>query len=285
MSKRHRAKLSLTIAVMVTALACPTVRASDTARSEPDAAATAEMVGMVEISGGTYQPLYAMDEGPRQVAPYLLDIALVTNGGFLEFVRQHPRWQRSQVKTVFANENYLKHWAGDLDLGPEAAEVAERPVNNVSWFAARAFLKSRGKRLPTSDEWEFAARADATRIDASGDPKFNAALLEWYGRPTAATLPFAREADRNFHGIRGMHGLVWEWVRDFNNAMVTGESRGDSDLEQRLYCAAGATGAVDKSDYAAFMRYAFRSSLKGNYCVANLGFRGARNLKLDETKP
>ncbi len=282
MSKRRRARRRLTIALMATALACPAIRAraGDTAASAPDT------TDMVAISGGSYRPLYAAkEEAPRQVVPYLLDIALVTNGEFLEFVSQHPRWQRSQVKLIFADQNYLKHWAGDLDLGPGAEKLSESPVNNVSWFAVRAFLKSRNKRLPTSDEWEFAALADATRADASGDPKFSAALLEWYGSPTPAMLPSAREAASNFHGVRGMHGLVWEWVSDFNNAMVTGESRGDSDLERRLYCAAGAAGAVDKSDYAAFMRYAFRSSLKGNYCVANLGFRGARNIENDEIKP
>ena len=30
-------------------------------------------------------------------------------------------------------------------------------------------------------------------------------------------------------------------------------------------------------DYAAFMRYGFRSSLKAPYTLANLGFRGAKD--------
>jgi len=275
--KRIRADRRRSIAATVAMLVCSSLHAGDSA--VPDRA----RAEMVQIAGGAYRPLYATDNEPRHVSPFVLDIALVTNGEFLEFVRQHPRWQRSKVKPIFADQNYLKHWAGDLDLGPAAEELSQRPVSNVSWFAARAFLKTRGKRLPNSDEWEFAARADATRPDASGDPEFSATLLEWYGHPTPAVLPVAREAAANYYGVRGMHGLVWEWVRDFNNAMVTGESRGDSDLERRLYCAAGAAGAVDASDYAAFMRYAFRSSLKGNYCVANLGFRGARDIEYDDT--
>ena len=58
---------------------------------------------------------------------------------------------------------------------------------------------------------------------------------------------------------------------------MTGESRGDTTLERNLFCAGGALSAGDPSNYAAFMRYAFRSSLKGNYAVGNLGFRGARS--------
>lgn len=59
----------------------------------------------------------------------------------------------------------------------------------------------------------------------------------------------------------------------FNTAFVTGESRGDTALEKSMFCGSGAVGAADPSDYAAFMRFGFRSSLKGNFTVANLGFR------------
>jgi formylglycine-generating enzyme required for sulfatase activity len=75
-----------------------------------------------------------------------------------------------------------------------------------------------------------------------------------------------------------MHGLVWEWVEDFNSAMVTGESRADSGIERDLFCGSGAASASDFRDYAAFMRYAFRSSLDAKYAVSNLGFRCARSV-------
>lgn len=242
---------------------------------------------MVAIEGGDYTPLYSTAGEKRSVAAFQIDIDAVTNGEFLEFVREHPEWRRSKVKRLFADTGYLKHWADDLDLGPQADVIKDSPVTQVSWFAARAYLKSLGKRLPSTDEWEFVARADAESIDASKTEGFARRLLEWYGKPTPAVIPPIATGEKNLHGVRGQHGLVWEWVRDFNNAMVTGESRGDSDLERRLYCAAGAVDAVDKSDYAGFMRYAFRSSLSGSYTTANLGFRGARSIKYhepDETK-
>ena len=58
-------------------------------------------------------------------------------------------------------------------------------------------------------------------------------------------------------------------------AMVTGESRADTGLERDLFCGSGAAGARDPSDYAAFMRAGYRSSLRANYAVPNLGFRCA----------
>jgi sulfatase modifying factor 1 len=234
---------------------------------------------MVRLPAGSYLPLYMKDPKPRPVGEFYLDVHPVTNAEFLEFVRANPKWQRSTVKRIFADEQYLKHWGGDLDLGPDAEKITDSPVVNLSWFAARAYLKSKGKRLPTTDEWEYAACADETRANATDDPKFTARLLEWYGKPGGSALPSVRIAPANFYGARALHGYVWEWVDDFNNSMVTGESRGDSGIDRKLYCAGGALGATDTRNYAAFMRYAFRSSLKGNYTVPNLGFRGARDVE------
>ncbi|MFT6408028.1 MAG: sulfatase activating formylglycine-generating enzyme [Arenicella sp.] len=75
-----------------------------------------------------------------------------------------------------------------------------------------------------------------------------------------------------------MHGVVWEMVRDFNTALVTGESRGDSSLDKQLFCGAGASSSVDPSDYAAFMRYALRSSYSASYTLSSLGFRCAKDI-------
>lgn len=231
---------------------------------------------MAMVEGGTYLPMFGEKTKPRSVDPFLLDRQPVTNAEFLEFVRQHPKWQRSQVSKLFASETYLAHWQADLELGPKAPPDA--PVVNVSWFAARAYLKAQNKRLPTEDEWEFAGRADETRVNAANDPEFLARILKWYSKPNLSVLPAVTTADSDFRGVTGMHGLVWEWVRDFNNQMVTGAARNDASLDRALFCAGGALGATDAANYAAFMRYAFRSSLEGNSTIANLGFRGARDI-------
>jgi cytochrome oxidase Cu insertion factor (SCO1/SenC/PrrC family) len=116
------------------------------------------------------------------------------------------------------------------------------------------------------------------QADASKDQEFVKKLLEWYSRPSGGTFPPAATAEPNVYGIRGLHGLAWEWVQDFNSTMVVGDSRGDNSLERNLFCGGASLLASDVSNYSAFMRYAFRSSLKGTYCVNSLGFRGAQSL-------
>ena len=125
------------------------------------------------------------------VADFQIDVRQATNAEFLAFVTKHPEWRRSQVKRLFADKGYLSKWQGDAELGPNAPP--EAPVVCVSWFAARAFLKAAGKRLPSVDEWEYVARADADSIDANEDPAFKARILDWYSRPTSTVLPDAGE--------------------------------------------------------------------------------------------
>ncbi|MBE2286066.1 MAG: SUMF1/EgtB/PvdO family nonheme iron enzyme [Prosthecobacter sp.] len=243
----------------------------------PAAEVPAPPPGMVHIPGGLYKPVYAKKAKQRRAEPFFMDTTQITNAQFLAFVAKNPTWRRSQVKSTLADKNYLAHWRGDLDPGDEKTLAA--PVVNVSWFAAKAYCESLGRRLPTQDEWEFVARADATRLDASSDQAFLRQLLEWYSRPASGPLPAAADGVLNAHGVRGQHGVIWEWVHDFNSTMVVGDSRGDGSLERKLFCGAGSLLAADVSNYAAFMRYAFRSSLKGDYCVRSLGFRGAKSVK------
>lgn len=239
--------------------------------------------GMVLIPGGRYKPLYSKAAKERTAAPFFMDIVQVTNAQFLEFVKAHPEWRRSTVNPTQADGGYLKHWAGDFELGND--NLRDAPVTHVSWFAAKAYCEAAGKRLPTQDEWELVARADATRTDASGDQAFLRQLLEWYSKPATGIPESVYDAVMNVHGMRGLHGLVWEWVADFNSTMIVGDSRGDGSLERKLFCGAGSLLSADVNNYAAYMRYAFRSSLKGDYCVASLGFRGAKSVKEQAPTP
>jgi len=247
------------------------------AQSTP-AAWVSPPAGMARIPAGMYRPLFRASDDPKEipVRAFWLDVSPVTNADFLEFVRAHPRWRRSEVKRLFADENYLKDWASDLELGTNLP--AQAPVTWVSWFAAKAYATWRGKRLPTIAEWERVAGASQTQADGSKDAEFQKQVRAWYATPAPAQLPPVGRAPANYFGVRELHGVVWEWVSDFNTALVTGDARGDTGLERQLFCASGAVGAKDTGDYPAFMRFGFRSSLKADYTVHNLGFRCAKDL-------
>ena len=243
--------------------------------AEPLAGWSPAPPGMVPIPAGEYIPLLRGRDEPERlpVAAFQLDARPVTNAEFLAFVRDNPRWRRSQVSPLFADAGYLADWAGDLELG--ARVVADAPVTRVSWFAARAYARAQGKRLPTTAEWERAAAAGFNRPDGREEPGFNATVLAWLTRPVPSPLPAAGASRPNHFGVHDLLSLVWEWVDDFNTSMVTGESRADTGLERNLFCGSGAAGARDPSDFPAFMRAGFRSSLRANYTVPNLGFRCA----------
>jgi formylglycine-generating enzyme required for sulfatase activity len=233
--------------------------------------------GMVAIPAAVYRPLFRGEKDAKEVpvAGFQLDARPVTNGEFLEFVRENPKWQRSKVPRLFADERYLAHWAGDLDLGQARAN---QPVTNVSWFAARAFAAARGRRLPTTAEWEVVAGAGFSAADGAKDTEFQAEVTRWYSTPAPAVLPDAGAGRANFYGVRDLHGLVWEWTSDFNSALVSGDARGDTGPDRQLFCGAGALGASNLTNYPAFMRFGFRSSLRAGYTVHNLGFRCAKDL-------
>lgn len=239
------------------------------------AAAQAAGADMVVIPGGNYAPLYPINEEQSEIeiGPFQMDIHQVTNAEFFDFTQANPRWSKSEIKPIFADINYLKH----LTEAPAEA-LAQQPVTNVSWFAARAYCQYVDKRLPSLYEWEFVAQASTTAANGADDPAYRQTILDWYAKPAEDSLLKVEDTETNYWGVRGMHGVVWELVNDFNTSLVTGESRADSQLEKQLFCGAGAAAATDPSDYAAFMRYALRSSYEADYSMSSLGFRCAQDL-------
>ena len=232
---------------------------------------------MVTIKGGTFVPLYgATTKTPVQVKAFSLDVYPVTNAQFLAFVKKHPQYSRSKIKGIFADKSYLSQWESDFNYGKN--NLPNAPVTNVSWFAAKKYCEWQGGRLPTMDEWEYVAMADEKRIDARTKESFNKYIMSWYEKPNTYANPVGATF-KNYWGVYDMHGLVWEWTSDFNSIFLSGESRKDKDSDKDLFCGSASVNATDLMNYAAFMRYAFRGSLKANYSTRNLGFRCAKDIK------
>lgn len=267
---------ALTLTRFAAALLCALLSLASATGSEPSSEAVPAK--MLRIPEGRYVPLFRGEKDPKEIVvkAFLLDAVPVTNGEFLEFVTANPKWRRSQVKRLFADEQYLKMWVGDLEIATNIFVGA--PVTHVSWFAAKAYCSWRGKRLPTTAEWEYAAAASRSRVDGNNDPEFIREIRKWYSTPAPETLPRVGLERPNYFGAYDLHGLVWEWVADFNTAMVTGDARGDTGLDRQLFCGSGSEGAKDRDNFPMFMRYGFRSSLQASYTVHNLGFRCAKDL-------
>ena len=127
----------------------------------------------------------------------------------------HQPWQdRLRVQDYYTNPDY-----------------ADFPAICISWWSAYAFARFEGKRLPTSLEWEAAARGDDGRLFPWGDDIDLSAVNcadAYSGRPLVTyeawleendrgalrnALPVrtdAYEKNRSPYGIHQMVGNVWE---------------------------------------------------------------------------
>lgn len=237
---------------------------------------------MARIPAGFYHPLYTVVGGaPVAVAAFALDRRAVTRLEFAHFLRTHQAWRRDQVRRVFADTSYLSDWNARPHASARGSTL-DQPVTSVSWFAAKAYCAAQGKRLPTMDEWEYAAVASETTRDASRVPAFRQHLLALYASRRPGVIVDAAARFTNVYGVRGLHGVVWEWVLDFNAVVVDDDSHiagsGAHARNQHLNCAAGAIGASDPSDYPAFLRSAVRAALTARTTLGGLGFRCAADI-------
>jgi formylglycine-generating enzyme len=200
-------------------------------------------VAMLSIPAGNYVPFYKGKNGAGVIVVPAFEVAAraVSREQFLGFVRENQRWRRSRVGRLFAEASYLSDWSDDLNLG---TAPATRAVTGVAWFAAKAYCVSIGQRLPTTVEWERALKV------------LGPSFVE-----TNGTGPMTNVA-----------GSLWEWTADFNSVPLADDDPNDSLAS--LFCGAGAR-ATDATDYSAFLRYSFRSSLKADFALKNLGFRCA----------
>lgn len=236
----------------------------------------------VPLAGGQFRSVLPADgkDAPAVIAPFAMRVRPVSNAEFLDFVRRQPDWQRGQVPALFAGDDYLRSWSAPLSHAPLAADA---PVTEVSWYAAAAFCESEGARLPRWYEWEYVGAADSARSDARDDPAWLAQILAWYARPGTRPPQAIGQTLANAYGVHDMHGLIWEWVEDFNGLFVSADSRVQGDQKQLDFCGGAAASLSDRRNYAVLIRLALLAAMEARQGGAQMGFRCARSLPTQPT--
>jgi formylglycine-generating enzyme required for sulfatase activity/predicted Ser/Thr protein kinase len=170
--------------------------------------------GMVLIRGRTL----TLGGGPQdrnplrevEVKSFYLSTHEVTNSEYLEFVRGAFRSEALWAKLGHSKQDVSvpRGWEG-LEP-PKGSE--NLPVTGITWIEARGYAESRGRRLPTDREWEYAVRLRA------GVARPSPSVFPWAGawRPGALRSelrsPGANPLDVNSEGVFDLAGNVSEWV-------------------------------------------------------------------------
>jgi formylglycine-generating enzyme required for sulfatase activity len=222
--------------------------------------------GMVYVPGGEF--MMGRDEKDRgdeyerpahkvTVKPFFIDQYDVTNEDYAKFVKGTGHRMPS---------NWLN--------GDYAAGAARKPVTGVTWDDATAYAKWAGKRLPTEEEWEFAARGTDGRLYPWGND-WSAGLAN-ADRASDGTVDVGTYKGTSPFGAYDMVGNAWQWTASKLTAYPGGSIPGQIG-GANLRVIRGGTYASTASQATATYRRGWPATGADNY--NNTAFRCVEDVK------
>ena len=236
-----------------------------------------------KVDRNAYQP--ELPQRTVYVDAFDIDKFEVTNVQFLKFV-------------LATNRDPLIDW--QYEGGNFQETMASHPVMHVSWYEADGYCKWAGKRLPTSAEWEKAARGEDGRVYPWGNQPAGLSRAN-FGR-TGLSGPVRDRPERLLlyppiisvdkydngvspYGVFQMAGNVAEWTADWYDPHYykTAPDRNPKGPETGTQKAFRGGGWIDSTPS---VRSAHRNGTDPNTKMNWLGFRCARDVKdASESKP
>ncbi|HEX5702259.1 MAG TPA: SUMF1/EgtB/PvdO family nonheme iron enzyme [Pyrinomonadaceae bacterium] len=265
--KRNIPWLPVTVAVGVTVIAVTAfaiVFGPKRAGPLPAVVIPTPPSGMVYVPGGEFR--MGNDLGDEHERP----AHMVTVRPF--FLDQHEVACRDYEKFVKATNHRLPPgWV----KGNCPNSSHQNPVTGVDWYDANAYAQWSGKRLPTEEEWEFAARGTDGRLYPWGNQWRNNVA----NAGDATVRHFANVGSypdgKSPFGVMDMIGNAWEWTATEFRAYPGGQAPDQNQAELRVI-RGGYWGSTPGKATATFRKgWDARGALVG---YANTGFRCAKDL-------
>lgn len=140
---------------------------------------------------------------------FYIDRTPVTNLQFAEFMEESS-YIKALKKKLSPREVEICR-----EIEQFAESIPDHPVVRVTWFDAFVYAEWNGKRLPTSLEWEKAARGTDGRLYPWGND-FDADLCNCAASGIGNTTPVLTYPEGcSPYGCYDMAGNVFEWVSDW----------------------------------------------------------------------
>jgi formylglycine-generating enzyme required for sulfatase activity len=193
---------------------------------------------------------------------FAMDETLVTNAQFGEFLKA-SRYRPAH------GENFLKHWTRDRP----PAGLEDHPVVYVDLDDARAYASWAGKRLPTEEEWQYAAQGPDGRKYPWGEQMEPGRCNAGETGGTTPVRAFPR--GRSPFGCYDMCGNVWQWTESQRS---DGRTRFCIIRGGAFYAARGSGWYVDGGPHPANLATKFLMTWPGLDRCSTIGFRCAADL-------
>jgi len=239
-------------------------------------------VGLTKIIPSGYPHLGSRFH-PREDPPHIVHVTEfeiaytpVTVSQYAAFMNSgavnDPRWWDNEGKMWLNGK--LDGWGRENRLQPDAMEIQKsrpfHPVVGVTWYEAEAYCKwvsnekKRKVRLPTEEEWEYAARGEDGRPFPWGEA-FDTALTNVFESEAHDTSEVASiQGDISPFGVMDMCGNTQEWTNSRYTPLP-----GEVYPAAVLYVARGGSF----NDTAFGSRPSYRRAYPPGYFYPFLGFR------------
>lgn len=173
---------------------------------------------MLHVPAGEF--LYGDSRQKLSLPEFWIDRTPVTNAEFTRFVQATGyRTLAERIGIGYACTRGMWEDTPGADWrhpgGPQTDILSkvDHPVVQVSWYDAVAYARWAGKRLPTEQEWEKAARGTDGREYPWGnqEPTRQLCNLDRHERGTTPVGKYSPQGDSPY-GCVDMAGNVWEWT-------------------------------------------------------------------------